>query len=61
MSPVGLGPQNDCACEDQQHLLIDRPIPSSERMLHKDYNRKGFNWKIEILVVTLKGLVAKTN
>jgi hypothetical protein len=40
-------------------IVNDRPILSSEVMLHKDYNRK-FSWRIELLVVSLKGLVAKT-
>jgi hypothetical protein len=36
-----------------------RPILSSERMLHKLYERK---YSVEkMLVVSLKGLVAKTN
>jgi hypothetical protein len=39
MSPVGLGHENDCAGENQQTIVNDRPIFSSERMLHKDYNR----------------------
>jgi hypothetical protein len=38
MSPAVLGPENDCAGQDQQQL--DRPIFSSEKMLHKDYDRK---------------------
>jgi hypothetical protein len=38
---------------------LDRPIFSSERMLHKDYYRKGSVEKK--LVVGLKGLDAKTN
>jgi hypothetical protein len=42
-------------------FIRDNPILSSERMLHKDYNWEVFSWKIEILVVSLKGLVAKTN
>jgi hypothetical protein len=40
MSSAGLGPENDCAGEDQQPIINDRPVISSERMLHKDYNRK---------------------
>jgi hypothetical protein len=39
--------------------MRDTTILSSERMLHKDYNRKGSVEK-KILVVALKGLVAKT-
>jgi hypothetical protein len=47
MSLAGLGPKNDCADEGQQQ---------SERMLNKDYDRKGSVEK-ELLVVSLKGLV----
>jgi hypothetical protein len=36
-----------------------RPNLSTERMLHRDYNRKCSVEKI--LIVGLKGLVAKTN
>jgi hypothetical protein len=61
MSPAGLGPENDCAGKDQQAIVNDRPILSSERVLHKDCNCKCFSWKIKLLVVCLKGLVAKTN
>jgi hypothetical protein len=38
----------------------ERPILSSETMLNKDYNRKCLVGKI-LLVVSLKGLVDKTN
>jgi hypothetical protein len=41
-------------------IVNDRPILSSERMLHKDYNRKYSFEKKEIPVVGLKGLGAKT-
>jgi hypothetical protein len=34
---------------------------SSERMIHKDYDRKGSVAKRKTLVVSLKGLDAKTN
>jgi hypothetical protein len=37
----------------------DKPILSSERMLRRDYNRKGSVKKL--MVVGLKGLDAKTN
>jgi hypothetical protein len=40
MSPAGFGPDNDCAGEAQQQIVNDRLVLSSERMLHKDYNRK---------------------
>jgi hypothetical protein len=41
-------------------IVNDRPILSLERILHKDYNRKCSVGK-KLLVVSLKGLVAKTN
>jgi hypothetical protein len=41
-------------------LRGDKPILSSERMLHKEYDRKGSVKKIT-LVVKFKGLGAKTN
>jgi hypothetical protein len=41
-------------------FIRDKPIFSSERMLHKDYDRQVFSWK-KILAVILKGTSAKTN
>jgi hypothetical protein len=42
-------------------FIRDKPILSSERMLHKDYDRKGSAANIRVsLVVILKGLAAKT-
>jgi hypothetical protein len=41
-------------------FIRDKPIFSAERMLHKDYYRKGSVEK-NVLVVGLKGLDAKTN
>jgi hypothetical protein len=41
-------------------LMRDKPIFSSERMLHKDYYRRSLAEK-KILIVGLKGLDAKTN
>jgi hypothetical protein len=38
----------------------DRPIPSSERMLYKDYVRRC-SIEENILAVSLNGLGAKTN
>jgi hypothetical protein len=61
MSPAGLGPLNDCAGEGQHATVNYRPILSSGRMLHKNNNSKfsvGFK---NLLVVSLKGLLAKTN
>jgi hypothetical protein len=40
-------------------FIRDKPIFSSERMLHKDYRRKGSVEK-QSLVVSLKELEAKT-
>jgi hypothetical protein len=40
--------------------LNDKPFFSSERMLHKDYDRKC-SVEENVPVVNLKGLVAKTN
>jgi hypothetical protein len=59
MSPEGLGPENDCAGEASSNVN-ERPIISSESMLHKDYDCKGSVEK-NLLVVSLKGLGAKTN
>jgi hypothetical protein len=41
-------------------FIKDRPILSSEKMLHKDYDRKGSVAK-KNLVVILKGLGVKTS
>jgi hypothetical protein len=41
-------------------FIRDKPILSSERMLHKDYYRKGSVEK-KSLVVLLKGLGAEMN
>jgi hypothetical protein len=41
--------------------MTDKPIFSSERMLHKDYDHEGSVEEIKSLVVNLKGLGAKTN
>jgi hypothetical protein len=41
-------------------FIRDKSIFSSERMLHKDYDLKG-SVENKSLVVSLKGLVAKTN
>jgi hypothetical protein len=60
MSPAGLGPENDCAGEIQQQLN-DRPAFLSERMLHKEYDRKCSVEKRKLLIVGLKWLVAEMN
>jgi hypothetical protein len=41
-------------------FIREKPILSSERMLYKDYDRKGSVAKKSV-VVGLKGLGAKTN
>jgi hypothetical protein len=41
-------------------FVRDKPVFSSERMSHKDYDRKGSVGK-KYLVVILKGLSAETN
>jgi hypothetical protein len=47
--------------DKRQGIFIrEKPILSSERILHKDYDRKGSVKKI-FLVMNLKGLGAKTN
>jgi hypothetical protein len=42
-------------------FMRDKPIFSSERMVHNDYYRKGPVEKKKSLVVSLTGLAAKTN
>jgi hypothetical protein len=59
MSPAGLEHENDCAGEVQQQLYVnERSILPTERILHKDYDRKCSVEKI-LLGVSLKGLAAK--
>jgi hypothetical protein len=41
--------------------MRDKPILSSERMLHEDYDHKGSAEKIKSLVLSFNGLGAKTN
>jgi hypothetical protein len=49
-----------CALDEMPRIFVrDKPI-SSERMLHKDYYRKGSVGE-KFLAVGLKGLDAKTN
>jgi hypothetical protein len=40
---------------------LDKPILSLERMIHKEYDRKGSVAKEKSLVMGLKGLEVKTN
>jgi hypothetical protein len=42
-------------------IVNDRPILSSKRMLHKNYNRKCSVGKKNYWSLSVKGLVAKTN
>jgi hypothetical protein len=50
-----------CTLDERPSIFIsDKPIFSSERILHKDYYRRGSAEK-KCLVVGLKGLDAKTN
>jgi hypothetical protein len=39
-----------------KHIHKDKPIFSLERMLHKDYDRKGSVSRKKSLVMSLKGL-----
>jgi hypothetical protein len=49
-----------CTLDERPSIFIkDKPIFSSERILHKDYYRRSSAEKN--LVVGLKGLDAKTN
>jgi hypothetical protein len=51
-----------CTLDERPSIFItDKPIFSSERMLHKDYYRKGSVGGKKILVVGPKGLDGKTN
>jgi hypothetical protein len=44
------------------HIFIRvKPILSSERMIRKDYDCKGSDGEKKYVVVSLKGLGAKTN
>jgi hypothetical protein len=47
------------ALERAATIVIDRPILSSEEMLHKDYNRKCS--VKDTVVMSLKRLVTKTS
>jgi hypothetical protein len=42
-------------------FIRDKPILSSERMLHKDYDRMSSVPELKILIMSLKGLAAKTD
>jgi hypothetical protein len=59
MSPVGLGPENDCAGEDQQQLETTDPS-SHQRGCYIRTITASVHLK-QLLVVSLKGLVAKAD
>jgi hypothetical protein len=50
-----------CTLERPGIFIRDKPLFSSERMVHKDYYRKGSVGKKRSQVLNLKGLDAKTN
>jgi hypothetical protein len=51
-----------CTLDERPSIFItDKPIFSSDRMLHKDYYPKSSVEKKKSLVVGLRGLVTKTN
>jgi hypothetical protein len=46
----------------QRLFIIDKPTLPAEKMIHKDYNRKGsVAKKKKSLVVSVRGLGVKTN
>jgi hypothetical protein len=53
--------RNTYASKRRSLFIRDRPILSSERVLYKDCDHKGSVAKNKSLVVSLKGLGAKTN
>jgi hypothetical protein len=53
MIPAGLGPENDCAGETNNC--------KRERGCYIRTINSNVSWKIKLLVVSLKELVAKTN
>jgi hypothetical protein len=51
-----------CTLDERPSIFTrEKPIFSSERMLHKDYYRRSSVERKKSLVVGLKGLDAKTN
>jgi hypothetical protein len=55
----GLGTENDCAGEDPPAIVNDRPILSSGCYIRT--MKASIRLKKQLLIVILKGLVAKTN
>jgi hypothetical protein len=60
MSPLGLGPENDCPGEDQQQLQTTDPS-SRQRECYIRTVTATVQSEIKVLVMGLKGLVAETN
>jgi hypothetical protein len=58
-STAGVGPENDCASEGQQQLQTTDPS-SRQRGCYIRIMKASIQLK-KLLVVILKGLVAKTN
>jgi hypothetical protein len=61
MNPAGLEHENSLAGEGQQLFVNDRPILSSERVLHKEYDRNISLRKYKFMAVSFKELVSKMN
>jgi hypothetical protein len=60
MSPAGIGPENDCAGEDQQQSKTTDPS-SLERECYRRTITASVHLEKKTLVVSFKGLGAKTN
>jgi hypothetical protein len=60
ISPVGFGPENNCAGEDQQQLYMTDPF-SRQRGGYIRAMTARVQLKRKLMVVSLKGLGAKTN
>jgi hypothetical protein len=58
--PAGLGPENDYAGDGQQQLYTTDPSSVQKGCYIKTMNA-SIQLKRKLLVVSLKGLVAKTN
>jgi hypothetical protein len=57
---VGVGPDNHCSGDWPAAIVKYRPILSSEKILHKDYESK-YSVEKKLLVVSHKGLITKMN
>jgi hypothetical protein len=60
MSPSGTRTRESLGWRGPAAIVNDRPILSSERVLHKGYDRKGSVEK-KMLVVSIKGLGFQEN